>query len=130
MASKLERNFQRTGQSVTERHLATTPDTSTPAREKRLALRSARSGPIWWKEGLRGDVVFGWMLEHSRLGAAFLARGAGMPLAGTKIQTSDETHASANELCRDAFVKRVEPIHADLYLVAIQYADNPVPVPN
>lgn len=130
MASKLEQDARRIGRQLTERQLATTPDTGTPASEKRLALRSARSGPIWWKEGLRGDVVFGWMLEHSRLGAAFLARGAGMPLAGTKIQTSDEAHASANELSRDAFVKRVEPIHADLYLVAIQYADNPATGPN
>ena len=94
--------------------------------EQRSALRTPRSGPIWWKEGLRGDTTCGWLLEHSTTGAAFLVRGRTLPLAGTRIQTSDHAIANSPDLVREAFVRRVEPVHSDLHLVAIQFADGPV----
>ncbi|MBK8266982.1 MAG: hypothetical protein IPK83_01205 [Planctomycetes bacterium] len=93
--------------------------------EGRRSPRVWQSGPVWWREALQGESNIGWMLESSDSGAAFLVRGAAKPLAGIRIYTNRD---EGDERNRDALVRRVESIHSDLCLVAVQFAGAPATV--
>lgn len=89
--------------------------------ERRSSPREWRSQPIWWAESADCQLRQGWLIERSADGAAFLFRGAGSPLPGTPIRTSTTDPRRADEPMREALVRRVEPVHADLVLMATSF---------
>ncbi|MCG8406783.1 MAG: hypothetical protein MI923_16425 [Phycisphaerales bacterium] len=89
--------------------------------ERRGSPREWRSQPIWWMESTDGQLRQGWLIESSADGAAFLFRGAGSPLSGNRIVASTLDPREAGKPMREAVVTRVEPVHADLVLMATSF---------
>jgi hypothetical protein len=62
----------------------------------------------------------GWLLERSAQGTAFLSRGFGTPVTGTKIFIALADPQEGLAATEEALVKRVCAVHTDLFLVATQ----------
>lgn len=90
-------------------------------REKRSADRKFRSESVFWNSPLASNTHCGWLLESSSQGLAFVTRSGHAPIEGmdieTMIQNSDETEPDK----KSAFVRRVNRLHADLFLIGAEY---------
>jgi len=79
------------------------------------------SEPIWWRSPIGEFYQQGWLLERSNQRAEFLSRGTGPPLPGTAILTSVADPDQRRPSTALAFVRRVDHVHGDLFLVAAEF---------
>lgn len=95
-----------------------TPRTTAERREE---ARESCSDPVWWRCERAREARVGWLLERSPGGAAFVMRDDLPPLKGSAVEIFTWLPGSAGgRRGRLGFVRRVEQVHDNLYLVAVQ----------
>lgn len=88
--------------------------------ERRHARRQLASGDIWWRAPNDDHLQRGWLIERSQHSAAFLTRGSSTPALATRIRICLGLEVDPAEQGEDAFVSRVNRVHADLCMVIAQ----------
>lgn len=89
--------------------------------EHREEARESCSDPVWWRCERAREARVGWLLERSPGGAAFVMRDDLPPLKGAAIEIFAWMPSSADgRRGRLGFVRRVQQVHDNLYLVAVQ----------
>ncbi|MCB9849395.1 MAG: hypothetical protein H6817_01670 [Phycisphaerales bacterium] len=92
-------------------------------QEKRCAPRESRNDTIWWASPLAQGAHPAWILETSRRGIAFLTRGRHTPILGMHIETLDQPPTKRGQRGKTAAVRRVNRVHADLFVVGAEYVN-------
>lgn len=89
--------------------------------EHREEARESCADPVWWRCERAREARVGWLLERSPGGAAFVMRDDLPPPKGAAIEIFAWLPGSADgRRGRLGFVRRVELVHDNLYLVAVQ----------
>ena len=90
-------------------------------REKRGACREFRRESVYWNSPLVSCTHRGWLLESSSQGLAFVTRSGHAPIEGMDIETIIQDSSVCPPAKRSAFVRRVNRLHADLFLIGAEY---------
>ena len=93
---------------------------ASPFTERRHARRKIASGDVWWRAPNDDRFQRGWLIERSQRSAAFLTRGSSTPALATRIRICLGLQSDPCEQGEDAFVSRVNRVHADLCMVIAQ----------
>lgn len=101
---------------------------STVKLERRKLPRIRCSDPIWWRQLATDAHLMGWLLETSADGAAFIIRTSTTPRVGRLIQLNRTDPEIRRSRPRHAVIRRIEEIHDDLILVAVQFVARRPPV--
>ncbi len=89
--------------------------------EHREEARESCADPVWWRCERAREARVGWLLERSPGGAAFVMRDDLPPPKGAAIEIFAWLPGSADgRRGRLGFVRRVQQVHDNLYLVAVQ----------
>lgn len=89
-------------------------------KERRTEHRQRSSDPVWWRVEPKADYRIAWLLERSPSGLAFVMRDAAPPRIGMSISMHTWEPPTADAPGESGFVRRVQHVHADLYLVAVK----------
>ncbi len=99
----------------------TKPQTDLQGSDRRAWRRQECAGSIWWKSAPDSQFNESWLIERSTEGAAFLTRQPCTPSRGADIVASRTEPKSPDCQTQPATIKRVDHIHADMFLVAVQF---------
>ena len=89
--------------------------------EKRSTDREFRSESVFWNSPLASNTHCGWLLESSSQGLAFVTRSGHAPIEGMDIETIIQNSKDVEPDKKCAFVRRVNRLHADLFLIGAEY---------
>ncbi|MDX9912859.1 MAG: hypothetical protein RBS39_13625 [Phycisphaerales bacterium] len=90
------------------------------SKERRTESRQRSSDPVWWRVEPKADYRIAWLLERSASGLAFVTRDAVPPRVGMSISLHAWEPPTPEAPGQSGFVRRVQHVHADLYLVAVK----------
>lgn len=91
--------------------------------DRRAEERRTCADPVWWRCERTPESRVGWMLEKSDGGTAFVMRDQNPPKPGMAVELFGwmPAQSGVGRRGRLGFVRRVETVHDDLYVVAVQH---------